>query len=68
LVKGLKGDNNYWIHTKINTNAIIRLPLLDREISLSFTPNEIKTILVPRDKEKPILEVNLLELDSSGTY
>jgi alpha-mannosidase len=53
---------------KIETEAVIRLPLLDREISLTFTPNEIKTILVPRDREKPIREVNLLELDSSGSY
>jgi alpha-mannosidase len=52
---------------KIKTDVKIILNLLDREFSLTFTPNEIKTILVPRDKEKPIREVNLLEFDSSGT-
>lgn len=50
---------------KVYTEAVITLPLLGREIPLTFTPNEIKTISVPRDKERPVREVNLLEFDIS---
>lgn len=43
-----------------STNARLSLPAWNREIPLSFTPYEIKTLRVPADGEA--FEVNLLEI------
>jgi len=48
---------------KIKTDVVVKVNLLNREISLSFSPNEIKTICIPKNHESPIREVNLLEFD-----
>jgi alpha-mannosidase len=47
---------------KHRVTATIRLPFLDREITLDFHPCEIKTIKVPYDREAAVVEVNMLEL------
>jgi len=45
--------------------ARIELPLLGtRQFKAVFSPFEIKTFLVPADRSKPVIEVNLLEMDS----
>lgn len=41
--------------------AVLRIPFLNREEKLEFTPCEIKTVKIPFDTEKPVVEVNLLE-------
>lgn len=42
--------------------ALLKLPFMDKEIKLSFTPCEIKTIKIPYDLSKSYEEVNMLEL------
>ena len=41
--------------------AVLKLPFMDREAELAFTPCEIKTIYFPYDHSKPWHEVNMLE-------
>ncbi len=41
--------------------AEIDLPLAGRRISAAFAPCEIRTFLVPRDPERPVVETDLLE-------
>ena len=48
------------------TSVRINLPLINREWKAQFGPCEIKTFRVPRDKEVPVKEVNLLEMDQDG--
>ncbi|CAH1192525.1 Mannosylglycerate hydrolase [Paenibacillus allorhizoplanae] len=47
--------------TRETTEAIIRLPRMDREISARFGPCEIKTFRVPADPSLPITETDLIE-------
>ena len=42
-------------------NALLSLPAWDRELPLSFAPYEIKTVRIPADSSKEVIEVNLLE-------
>ena len=42
-------------------HARIELPLVDRTIEAEFGPSEIKTFVVPRDRDRPVAETNLLE-------
>ena len=44
-------------------DATLSLPLLGREIALTFRPYEIKTVLVPLDSDLPHRETNLTELE-----
>lgn len=46
---------------KQQTDTIIRLPLLNRDIETTFGPCEIKTFRVPRQAKQPVAEVNMLE-------
>jgi hypothetical protein len=39
----------------------VELPLLGRTLELDFVANEIKTVFVPREREQPVRETNLLE-------
>ena len=41
--------------------AVLKLPFMDREAELVFTPCEIKTISFPYDHSEPWQEVNMLE-------
>ena len=41
--------------------AVLKVPFLNREEELIFTPCEIKTVKLPYDHSCPIQEVNLLE-------
>lgn len=41
--------------------ASVQLPRWNRVIQTSFSPSEIKTLRVPRDASRPIIETNLLE-------
>ena len=41
--------------------AVLKVPFLNREEELTFTPCEIKTVKLPYDHSCPIQEVNLLE-------
>jgi alpha-mannosidase len=43
------------------SRASIRLPRWGRTIELAFGPAEIKTLRVPRDPSRPVVEVNMLE-------
>ena len=43
--------------------AVVVIPAFDREITLSFTPFEIKTVRVPVQENLPIQENNLLEVN-----
>ncbi len=43
--------------------AKLSIPFMSREIELEFTPCEIKTIKVPYDNSKQIVEVNMLEYE-----
>lgn len=42
--------------------AILKVSFMEREDVLHFEPCEIKTVKIPYDVEKPIIEVNMLEL------
>lgn len=41
--------------------AVLAIPFLNREAELDFTPCEIKTVKIPYDISKEIMEVNMLE-------
>lgn len=43
------------------TTAEFHLPFLERTITADFAACEIKTLLVPRDPQQPVVETNLLE-------
>ncbi len=43
------------------TRSTIRLPKWSRVIQTNFRPSEIKTLRIPRDTSRPIIETNLLE-------
>ena len=43
------------------TDGLIELPFWGRTIEATFGPQEIKTLLVPRDRDAAVREVNLLE-------
>ncbi|MEM2390374.1 MAG: glycosyl hydrolase-related protein, partial [Ignisphaera sp.] len=45
----------------IETEAYIDIPILGREIGIEIKPFEIKTLRIPLDKDKPVVECNLLE-------
>lgn len=40
----------------------VKIPSMGRELALSFTPFELKTVRVPKDSAKMICETNLLEM------
>lgn len=42
-------------------NATIDLPLVGRRISATFTPYQIRTFLVPRNRRRRVVEVDLIE-------
>jgi alpha-mannosidase len=46
---------------KVATHATFRLPFWNRSFEADFRRCEIKTFRIPRDPERPIVEVNLLE-------
>lgn len=46
-----------------HTETTVTIPALGRELRLSFTPFEIKTVRVPAASGKPAAETNLLETD-----
>lgn len=46
---------------KQKTDVLIKFPMLNAELELSFGSNEIKTIYIPSNVEKDIYEVDLLE-------
>ena len=46
---------------KQDGRAVLKVPFLNREEELTFTPCEIKTVKLPYDHSCPIQEVNLLE-------
>ncbi len=48
------------------TRAILRLDVLDRVIEEDFGPYQLRTFRVPRDPERPVVEVDLLELPIEG--
>ncbi len=43
------------------TTGTIHLPRFGRTITAGYSPNEIKTFRVPRDKTLPVVETNMLE-------
>lgn len=46
---------------QVAVSGVIRLPQWKRVIEVSFLPGEIKTLRVPRDESKQVVETNLLE-------
>ncbi len=46
---------------KTEASGILKVPFLNREIALTFSPCEIKTVRIPYNKKQSITEVNLLE-------
>ena len=48
---------------KHRTDAVIRVPFLNRTIETTFSPCEIKTLKVPYDPGRPVIEVNMLEME-----
>jgi alpha-mannosidase len=42
-------------------HACIQLPKIGRSIEADFGPGEIKTFLLPKDKDTEVYETNLLE-------
>ena len=44
------------------SQALLKIPFLNREETLSFAPCEIKTVKLPYDHSAPVMEVNLLEM------
>lgn len=51
-----------WETKKQSGTAVLKLPFLNREAELHFTPCEIKTVKIPYDASLPVQEVNMLEL------
>ncbi|MDQ4076765.1 MAG: glycosyl hydrolase-related protein [Chloroflexota bacterium] len=47
------------------TDTTIRLPKWCRTIEAHFGPCEIKTFRIPRDREQPVVETNLLEWEEA---
>jgi alpha-mannosidase len=41
--------------------ARIELPLVERVLEARFGPSQIRTFRVPRDRSRPVVEVDLLE-------
>ena len=48
---------------KKDTDAEILLPHINRKAKLHFTPCEIKTLRIPKDESKHIVETNMLEMN-----
>ncbi len=46
--------------------AVLNVSFMDRTQELSFAPCEIKTLKVPYDRSRPIVEVNMLEMEEIG--
>ena len=42
--------------------VVLKAKFMEREETLHFSPCEIKTIKIPYDANRPIMEVNMLEL------
>lgn len=59
------GDVILRLYETVNkkTNAIISLPMLNREIKTTFKPCEIKTLRIPINEANEVKEVNMLEMD-----
>lgn len=55
-----------WETKKQSGTAVLKLPFLNREAELHFTPCEIKTVKIPYDASLPVQEVNMLELAVDG--
>lgn len=45
----------------VAATATIELPMLDRTITATFAPHEIKTLRVPADAAQPVVQADLLE-------
>lgn len=43
--------------------AVLQVPFMDRTAELTFAPCEIKTVKIPYDHSKPVVEVNMLEME-----
>lgn len=51
---------------KRQTSTSIHLPVCERTIETTFTPCEIKTFRIPRDKKQAVIETNMLEWESDS--
>jgi len=47
--------------SKMQTETVIDLPLLNRRIPVAFCPSEIKTLYIPLTEREPVRETNLIE-------
>ncbi len=45
----------------ILAETTLKIPILTREIDLTLTPWQVKTMRIPRDKDRPVQESNFLE-------
>lgn len=48
---------------KQSGKAVLHIPFMNRTEELEFTPCEIKTVKIPYDYSKPVVEVNMLEME-----
>ena len=53
---------------KKNTETAIELPFLERSWQAEFNPCEIKTFYIPKDKNEPIWETDLIESAEEKAY
>jgi alpha-mannosidase len=66
VVKQAEDDHDAFVVRGYETagtaaTATINLPFLGRTVTAEFGPHEIKTLLVPRDPARPMVETDLLE-------
>jgi alpha-mannosidase len=65
VLKGAEDGGGYVLRgyesAGADTHVRVELPLLGRTLELDFVANEIKTVFVPREREQPVRETNLLE-------
>ncbi|MGE5222184.1 MAG: glycosyl hydrolase-related protein [Omnitrophica WOR_2 bacterium] len=47
-------------------HAMICMPGWNRAFEVDFSPCEIKTIRIPRDRQEPVVETDLLEMKENG--
>ena len=48
---------------KQSGKAVLHIPFMNRTEELEFTPCEIKTVKIPYDYSKPVVEVDMLEME-----
>lgn len=46
---------------------VLQLPFIGRTVSVDVAPHEIKTLLVPTDPDRPVVEATILEEEPAET-